>query len=215
MIFQETYYLYFIFLSSFSLSTLVCFIQDNYYNYKYVQNLSKTQILNIYKKALPLVLLNAFITIPISLIIFQNFYFLLTPFNYYQVYHIPLFFILIDPFFYFFHYLFHNKYLYKFHKVHHQIKTPVSITSIYLHPIDLIFGNILPLFLPVFVLQSSMPLLYFWTAFTICETTYFAHSGVKGRCEDHDLHHQLFNCNYGSGIYFVDRILNTYLLKEN
>ena len=210
MIYYETYILYFIFLTSFSLSTLICFIQDKYYNYQYVQNLSKTQILSIYKKALPLVLFNVFITIPISLIISQNFYFILSPFSYYHVYHIPLFFILIDPFFYFFHYLFHNKYLYKFHKIHHQITTPVSITSIYLHPIDLIFGNILPLFLPVFIIRSSMPLLYFWTAFTICETTYFAHSGIKNRCEDHDLHHKLFNCNYGSGFYLVDRLFDSY-----
>jgi sterol desaturase/sphingolipid hydroxylase (fatty acid hydroxylase superfamily) len=214
-IYPETINLYFIFLGSFITSSTICFIQDNYYNYEYIQNtIFKSEIIIIYKKTLPLVCFNCFVSVPISLIISQNLFFILSPFNYYQVYHIPLFFILIDFTFFMFHKLFHtSKYLnlYKYHKIHHQIKRPVSITSLYLHPVDLFFGNILPLFLPVFILRSSMPLLYFWTAFTIFETTYFSHSGIKNRGENHDLHHLLFNVNYGSALYISDRLAGTYM----
>jgi sterol desaturase/sphingolipid hydroxylase (fatty acid hydroxylase superfamily) len=214
-IYSETINLYFIFLGSFISSSFICFIQDIYCDYPYVQQNknNKKEILKIYLYCLPLVLFNIFLTIPFSLIITQNFFVFLSPFSYYNIYHIPILFILIDPTFYTCHRLFHNKYLYKFHKIHHKIKRPVSISSLYLHPLDLIFGNILPLFLPVFIIKSSIPLLYFWTFFTIFQTTYMAHSGIKNRCEDHDLHHLLYNCNYGTGLYLFDRLFETYSSK--
>jgi sterol desaturase/sphingolipid hydroxylase (fatty acid hydroxylase superfamily) len=215
VVYPETINLYYIFLSSFVTSAFACFIQDIYCDYPYVQGnrYNTKEILNVYYKSLPLVLLNMFISVPVSLLVSQYFFGFLSPFNYYQIYHIPVFFILIDPTFFTFHRLFHTvKFLdlYKYHKVHHQIPRPVGITSLYLHPVDLIFGNILPLFLPVFIIRSSMPLLYFWTAFTVFETTYISHSGIKNRAENHDMHHKLTIFNYGSGLYFMDRIFNTY-----
>ena len=87
---------------------------------------------------------------------------------------------------------------------------PISITSIYLHPVDLLFGNIVPLFAPVFIFPSSFLVLYFWTFFTIFETTYAAHSGIKNRGEDHDIHHKYFKYNYGSAFYLSDKLFKTY-----
>ena len=158
-IYPETINLYFIFLGSFVSSSFVCFVQDMYYDFPYIQEnkSSKNEILKIYLDSLPLVVFNMFVTIPFTLFISQYFFIFLSPFNGYQVYHIPIFFILIDPTFFTIHRLFHTvKFfnLYKYHKIHHQIKRPVGITSIYLHPIDLIFGNLMVLSLSFFTLNT-------------------------------------------------------------
>lgn len=216
-ILPETVILYSLFSLSFIMSSVICVIQDLKDSTKHNQHSNKKTIYKTYMKTYPLVLFNMFITIPITLLLFQYFHFVLTPFNYYHLFHIPISIILIDIFFYICHYTFHTyKFinLYRFHKTHHKIKKPVSITSLYFHPIDLVFGNILPLFLPILVLRSSLPILYLWTVFTIAETTYWSHSGIKDRCENHDLHHKYFKYNYGSGTYLTDKLFGTYITEN-
>ena len=202
--------LYSIFLSAFSIASFLSYYQDFYTNQKYIQKtISKLDLWNIYRKCCVLVCFNVFVIIP--LIMCLPFYKILQPFNYYHILHIPISSFLVDFSFYFYHYLFHQPFLYKFHKVHHQIKRPICISALYLHPIDLIFGNILPLFLPIFILQSSYEILCIWTFITVFETVYCAHSGMEGRGNEHDKHHKYFVCNYGSGFYICDKLLKTYL----
>lgn len=215
IIFEETYYIYLSFLSSFFISTLVCFIEDMRSSTKHIQQLgnNKTDLTKSYLKALPLVLLNIFVSIPIILILFQYFHFIFKPFSFTQLLYFPLYLVVTDFAFYICHYSFHTTKLlnlYKYHKVHHQFTKPISISSIYLHPIDLLFGNIVPLFAPIFIFPSSFIILYFWTFFTIFETTYGAHSGIKNRGEDHDIHHKYFKYNYGSAFYLSDKLFRTY-----
>jgi sterol desaturase/sphingolipid hydroxylase (fatty acid hydroxylase superfamily) len=217
MIYQETINLYLCFLSSFTVASFFAFKDDLDSKTVYIQNdkSRRKDILNIYKKALPLVLFNTFVSIPIILLIFQNFHFILTPLNMYHLLHIPIGGILIDFVFYLFHYLFHTKKflnLYKYHKVHHQITRPVSITSMYLHPIDLLFGNILPLFLPMLILRTSFLILYFWVFYVIFETTLYAHGGhTHHDGYNHDIHHKYFKYNYGSGMCLSDKLFGTFL----
>ena len=202
--------LYSIFLSAFLIASFSSYYQDFHTNQKYIQEIiSKKDLWKIYKKCLPLVSFNIFVVIPLLLCLPINK--ILQPFNYYHISHIPISLFLVDFSFYFCHYLFHNKFLYKFHKVHHQIKRPICISALYLHPIDLIFGNILPLFLPIFVLQSSYEILCIWIFLTVFETVFGAHSGIDGRGNAHDKHHKYFIVNYGSGFYICDKLLKTYL----
>lgn len=215
IIFEETYYIYLSFLSSFLISTLVCFIEDMKSSTKHIQQQgnNKTELTKLYFKALPLVLLNIFVSIPIILILFQYFHFIFKPFSFTQLLYFPLYLVVTDFAFYICHYSFHTTKLfnlYKYHKVHHQFTKPISISSIYLHPIDLLFGNIVPLFAPIFIFPSSFIILYFWTFFTIFETTYGAHSGIKNRGEEHDIHHKYFKYNYGSAFYLSDKLFRTY-----
>ena len=57
----------------------------------------------------------------------------------------------------------HNKYIYAWsHKKHHEFKYPVGIEALYLHWFDLIFGNILPLFLPILIINNHIYALVFW-----------------------------------------------------
>ena len=210
----EVYCLYATFLVAFFGASIACIRQDFDTNSVHYQNSEIGVIFRIYTESLPLVYLNAFVCIPVILIFFQIFLLdILTNFSYYHILHLPISFFLIDFTFYIFHYLFHTQKLlglYRFHKIHHKIKRPVSITSIYLHPIDLFFGNIVPLYLPLVLLQTSFPIWLFWTFTTIFETTYLSHSGFKDRCENHDIHHRYFKHNYGSAAYLSDRLFNTY-----
>ena len=211
---NEIYCLYATFLVSFFGAGIVCIRQDFDTKNIHYQESDRELIYKIYTEAIPLVYLNAFICIPLILVMFQVFCLeSLSSFSISHILHLPISLLLIDFTFYAFHYLFHTQKflgLYRFHKIHHKIKRPVSITSIYLHPIDLFFGNIVPLYLPLILLQTSFPIWLFWTFTTIFETTYFAHSGFKDRCENHDIHHKYFKYNYGSAAYLSDRLFNTY-----
>lgn len=203
-------YVYLSFFVSYSISSVLCYIEDINNTKKKIQGYNYEEIVKKYKYCMPLILLNTFVSMPIILCITQPFFWLLRPFEYYHILHLPVSLFMVDFTFYGFHYLFHSKYLYRFHKVHHRIKNPIGMSSIYLHPIDLLFGNILPLFMPVFLMRSSFEILYIWTIFTVFNTTYYGHSGVEGRAEGHDMHHKEFRYNYGSGMYLSDKILGTY-----
>ena len=106
------------------------------------------------------------------------------------------------------HKLFHTKYFYKFHKVHHQIKAPIGISAIYLHPIDLIFGNIIPIFVPFILLKPDFITIHLFNFFTIFNTIYESHGGFENLSEFHDIHHKLSRYNFGTDV-FMDRLFKT------
>ena len=96
------------------------------------------------------------------------------------------------------HRLFHTKYLYMFHKVHHELKRPTAMTSLYMHPIDFWFGNILPIYLPAFLLSSHPYTVLMWLIYS---TTHFVgtHSiyCIGGH---HRGHHDNGNSKYGVSV---------------
>ena len=150
-LFYDIQILYFIFCGVTFASSLICFYQDlnltNVKNTK-IQYISKIDIINNYKKCLPQYFINISIFTPLILGIYQYFIDFNNSYSFYDVCMLPFIYVLSDVFFYIGHRLFHTKTLYKFHKKHHEIIKPVSISALYLHPIDFIFGNIVPLFLP-------------------------------------------------------------------
>lgn len=48
----------------------------------------------------------------------------------------------------------------EYHKLHHEFKAPVAITSIYCHPVELVIGNLPVIITPPFLMNSH--LLIFW-----------------------------------------------------
>ena len=105
---------------------------------------------------------------------------------------------LIDPFFYFFHKCFHNKYLYKYHKVHHEIKNPYGFSSFYMHELDFMFGNVLPSFIPLIILSSTSTTVKIWIFITVTNTVLISHSGFDKISNFHDNHHKYTYYNYGA-----------------
>ena len=117
---------------------------------------------------------------------------------------------MIDFFFYIGHYIMHNKYLYKWsHKKHHEFDYPVGLEALYLHWFDLIFGNIIPLYLPILILNNHIYTLLLWTIFTISSTVLVAHSSFNDKFY---LNHHIYRTlNYGHGTY-MDRIFKTEII---
>ena len=142
-----------------------------------------------------------------------------------------IFEIIFDFFHYITHRLLHSKYLYKYlHKVHHKFKHPISITSYYQDPLDLIITNSVPTILS---LSFTKNISYRQFNIILIYKTFIEISGHCGKIcypacsfpqfiwlskllqielytEDHDLHHSLNNCNYAKRFSLWDKVFNTY-----
>jgi sterol desaturase/sphingolipid hydroxylase (fatty acid hydroxylase superfamily) len=116
----------------------------------------------------------------------------------------------IDPFFYFSHRLLHVNPLYiLFHKKHHEITKPVGMSALYTSCVEFYVGNILPIFLPLYIVGSHPITIKLWLMIIVINTIIFAHSGYKKLADFHDKHHQHFVKNYGTDM-FVDKLMGTY-----
>ena len=189
----------------------IFYLIDYYKCYQKIQIDKEDKTMATYALSLPTVLMNTFVyMIPVALIT-----------GYYDDHHhgnfdllrclidIAISMPLIDIFFYLGHRIFHINYLYGFHKKHHEIIAPVGITAVYMSPIDMYFGNILPLFTPIYLLRSHPITVKIWVLIVLSNTICVAHSGCQSLSEFHDYHHYAFNKNYGTDI-FMDRLFGTY-----
>jgi|TARA_Y100000389_G_C17205208_1_gene385646 sterol desaturase/sphingolipid hydroxylase (fatty acid hydroxylase superfamily) len=211
MFFELQFYLNFVI--TYLLSSVYSIYKD-YSNFeefpqKKIQGFSYEQIFKTYKKVIPLVCTNLFVSsLPCSIIlckILPDNVFDLDNFN--VIYSIINFFmlkVLTDIFFYICHRLFHTKYFYRFHKIHHEIKAPVGISAIYAHPIDFCLANILPIFLPCYFIYTNIVMIHIWIFLTTWNTINIAHSGYIDVAEYHDNHHKYFKYNYGTNCFMDD-----------
>ncbi|XP_061858581.1 fatty acid hydroxylase domain-containing protein 2 isoform X2 [Colius striatus] len=111
-------------------------------------------------------------------------------------------FILIEEIlFYYTHRLVHLPALYKhIHKKHHEWTAPIGIISIYAHPLEHIFSNMLPAMTGPMVLGSHIVSIALWFSLALL-TTSISHCGYHlpflPSPEFHDFHHLKFNQCYG------------------
>ena len=136
----------------------------------------------------------------------------------------------------FFHYLMHfylhkNPYLYKnFHKTHHKWAYPMPILTFYNHPFDFFFTNSIPTMLTLYIFPFNIT--YFQYELMHTYKTFLEIGGHSGKVlksnsftqciwlprlfnfhlkvEDHDLHHNLNNCNYAKRFTLWDKVFGTY-----
>lgn len=110
--------------------------------------------------------------------------------------------ILVEIGFFYSHWLFHQKPFYRaIHKKHHDFKAPYGICAIYAHWVEALIGNTFCIMGPAFYVNSHCFVWYIgmvvgWFG------TITGHSGYglpfHEKANTHDLHHELFKCNYGT-----------------
>ena len=110
------------------------------------------------------------------------------------------------------HYVMHTKFFYrKFHRIHHEYAESIGIATHYVHPVEHIFGNLLPVFLGLILFQVHMVTFLIWVTIAVINAVH-SHSGynIPGMSYNlyHDHHHYNFKGNYGLGL-FMDKIFKT------
>lgn len=123
-----------------------------------------------------------------------------------------VFILFNELFFYYAHRLLHHPLFYKrIHKQHHEWISPVGVASVYTHPIEYIFSNIIPTVVGPIVMRSHIATSIMWVTVVLVSTT-FSHCGYHlpfiPSPEAHDWHHLKFTENFGM-MGILDRLHGT------
>lgn len=134
------------------------------------------------------------------------------------------FFMLCEDFtFYWCHRGLHHKRIYPYiHKMHHTYTTPVGISAEYAHPLEFVFGNMLPTAVGPAILgpKAHLVTIFAWYAVRFGETL-DGHCGYEfswspyrlipfsGSAEYHDFHHSANVGNFGSFFSIWDTVFQT------
>jgi sterol desaturase/sphingolipid hydroxylase (fatty acid hydroxylase superfamily) len=139
-------------------------------------------------------------------------------------------FVLCEDFLFFWtHYLFHTRWLYKhIHKKHHIFKQPTGLAFVLADPWELIVQNQLAVWIaPIFLKEKHLLTICSWIFIRVYQTMN-AHSGydlpyisaqyyfpwlMSGTLQ-HDYHHQYAKMNYGSFLTLWDRLMKTHRLQK-
>eukprot|EP00732_Lithocolla_globosa_P004819 Lithocolla_globosa_v1_NODE_4618_length_1398_cov_15.274554.p1 type:complete len:265 gc:universal NODE_4618_length_1398_cov_15.274554:142-936(+) len=115
----------------------------------------------------------------------------------------------VEVAFYFSHRWLHSKEMYaRVHKIHHEMKAPYAIAAIYAHPFEALVGNTFAVMGAAFFCNVHGLLWYIGMVLGWFDTM-SAHSGYGlFHHRFHDLHHELFNCNFGA-TGLLDAMLRT------
>ena len=182
-------------------------------NYK-IKAKSRLELDKIYNKIIPNVFFNVFLLSLPAVYCFDK---LLVNTNYHLLKDLPLFAkylampLLVDIMFYINHRILHNKYLFYFHKRHHELVSPVGLGSFYMSPVEFYWAIIIPIFGPLVLLGANSYNSHLWLTFSVFNGICVAHSNTKNLSEFHDYHHSTkgyFKYNFGIDI-FMDRLFGT------
>ncbi|GFT25687.1 fatty acid hydroxylase domain-containing protein 2 [Nephila pilipes] len=104
--------------------------------------------------------------------------------------------------FYYSHRVLHLPFFYKrFHKLHHEWKSPIAIAAAYCHPVEHILSNLLPTFLGPFLLGSHIFIAWIWYSclvfFTLNNHSGF-HFPFFPPSERHNFHHLRTDHSFGA-----------------
>ena len=98
--------------------------------------------------------------------------------------------------------------------MHHRFKAPIALSSLYAHPVELVFGNALSTLAPPFLFGTNIYIFYGMLVIGVCSTMSdhsgfcFPWSSSSIQPDFHDWHHEKFDENFGL-LGICDRFHNT------
>ena len=210
------YLLELVFLGTYIISSAITYYLDTKTDIERIEKKeNKKELIKTYKKIYSNIVFNLLVTNTFLFYILSNYInilnkdFTLLSF----LIDTSLIYILIDIMFYTFHRLLHTKYLYKYHKKHHELLDPVGLGAIYSHPIDYIFGLTLPLIIPCILTSAHINTVLFILFISTSNSIIVSHSGYTifsyNKLNQHHIHHTKFIYNYGINLY-MDKLFGTY-----
>jgi len=118
---------------------------------------------------------------------------------------------LSNLFFYTTHRLLHTRWFFnQIHYKHHKFVEPIACATLYAHPVEHLFANILSFILPIIIVGTTFnTIVCLLVAGTIVSTIAHVKYKILPTTNGHLVHHQLFKYNYGFGNY-LDKLLGTY-----
>jgi len=203
--------LYQTFLNTFLLSSMICFYVDILAPHYRVNVISQSAILHDYYNMVPRVASNIIIAYP-YFYVSEKYFILAHKANAYSfITNIILWIVVTDIFFYSIHRLFHTKYLYHYHAIHHTYRYTYGMGAIYAHWLEFYLANLFPL---------SIPMILFKIPFDMCNTivmmaTFFtvviSHGGFNIPFSGGHLYHHL-KYKYNFGLFKMDNLMKTKFL---
>ena len=120
--------------------------------------------------------------------------------------------LVLELAFYSVHRALHHKQLFRrIHRVHHEFRKPTGIATHYVHYLEHLFGNLLPVFLGPVLLGAHPFVIMLWVVIAVFNAIH-THGGyaIPGLvyAHDHDFHHYRLRGNYGS-LGLLDALLRT------
>lgn len=130
--------------------------------------------------------------------------------------YLPLQALTTDCYFHIMHRIMHTKLFWGFHRKHHDAKTHVA-KALDGDMLEHIFVNLFSVFFGVWVLQYffgillDSSILYIWCAISNIAVMQSHRSKEGGKnLGRHERHHIFVKCNYGVGLYALDRLTGTF-----
>lgn len=110
------------------------------------------------------------------------------------------------------HYIMHQKYFFKkYHRIHHEYRESIAIATHYVHYVEHIVGNLIPVFAGAFILMVHPFVLLFWILIVVMNALH-THSGYAfpwmSYSVHHDWHHYHVNGSF-SAIGLMDQLFGT------
>jgi len=129
--------------------------------------------------------------------------------------YLPVLMVTSDMYFYIMHRPLHTKLLFQYHKSHHTGKIHVA-KSLDADGLEHVFGNLGSYLCGILLLQYlgyiiHIYVLGLWIGIATI-TTCYSHSNYNCQLDDglHYMHHKSLRCNYGTGLYIMDRLMGSY-----
>lgn len=115
--------------------------------------------------------------------------------------------IIMDAWFYMMHRLMHTKYMYSWHKKHHEFYIPYPLMAVYSSPVEALFCDVTAIGLGPALLNMKGLELEIWMILAALHSLMLHSSTIDGR--DHNIHHGKNLCNFGL-LSIFDRLFGTY-----